>query len=129
MKGSYDDILSRIAEPPDWFDENGVPRWGAFQVGRQADLHADEVGLLSVRCRCCQTKFTVCVSMNGNDPAPESLVDIIDAGSCPYTYPPNTGHCKDGPAMWSELVNVLELWIRVRPSPVYKQIVGKQLTA
>jgi hypothetical protein len=30
MLQHYEDILSRIAEPPRWFDEQGVPRYCEF---------------------------------------------------------------------------------------------------
>jgi hypothetical protein len=40
MLQHYEDILSRIAEPPRWFDEQGVPRYCEFAPHRIANIHA-----------------------------------------------------------------------------------------
>jgi len=45
MLQHYEDILSRIAEPPRWFDEQGVPRYCEFAPHCIANIYADECAL------------------------------------------------------------------------------------
>jgi hypothetical protein len=43
MLQHYEDILSRIAEPPRGFDEHGVPRYCDFAPHRIANIYAREI--------------------------------------------------------------------------------------
>jgi hypothetical protein len=45
----YEDILSRIAEPPRWFDARGVPRYCDFAPDRIADIYTRECALQNPR--------------------------------------------------------------------------------
>jgi hypothetical protein len=40
MYRRYDDILSRIAEEPTWFDEHAVPRYCTFAPDQIANIYA-----------------------------------------------------------------------------------------
>jgi hypothetical protein len=59
MKHTFDDIRSRISEPPSWFDSNGTPRYGEFTPGASPKIYADEVALVEIACQCCNEKFLV----------------------------------------------------------------------
>jgi hypothetical protein len=47
MLQHYEDILSRIVEPPCWFHEKGVPRYGEFAPHHIANIYADECAILA----------------------------------------------------------------------------------
>ena len=122
MKHDYQDITSRIAEPPAWWDEHGVPRYGAFEPGLQADLYAEEVALLAIECQNCGHAFEVCVSgcaasdrnvlLFKSGHAIESLADLITTQHIRYGDPPNVGCCPSGPTMASVPRRVLQYWKR-----------------
>jgi DNA-directed RNA polymerase subunit N (RpoN/RPB10) len=57
MLQHYEDILSRISEPPRWFDEQGVPRYCEFAPDRIAN--ARECALLAIECQSCGRPFIV----------------------------------------------------------------------
>lgn len=115
MKKSYHDILSRISEPPSWFDEHGVPRYGQFSPEAVADVYAREVVLFEVRCQACERSFPV--SQTGRTIGdPHSLSSSIDARRLCYGDPPALGCCPAGVAMNSIPVKVLELWRRRPPA-------------
>jgi len=59
MHQSYRDIRDRIAEPPTWFDSDGVPRYGPFDPSMSPNIYADEVALLRIACQACQEQFLV----------------------------------------------------------------------
>jgi hypothetical protein len=59
MHHTFDDIRSRIAEPPAWFDSNGTPRYGEFTPGACPNIYADEVALVEIGCQACAEKFLV----------------------------------------------------------------------
>ena len=59
MKHTFDDIRSRISEPPSWFDSNGTPRYGEFTPNACPNIYADEVALVEIACQCCNEKFLV----------------------------------------------------------------------
>lgn len=52
MKDDYDDILSRIKEPPVYYDVNGCPRWEECPM-------PDLMG--RIRCQYCWQEFIVCL--------------------------------------------------------------------
>jgi hypothetical protein len=47
----YDDILSKIPEAPQWFDEHAVPRYCEFAPDRCADIHCAEAVLIRITCQ------------------------------------------------------------------------------
>lgn len=111
MKSSYHDILSRISEPPSWFDKHGVPRYEAFSPEAVADVYTREIALFEVRCQACGRVFKV--SRSGRTIGdPHSLTSSIDARRLCYGDPPAVGCCPTGAVMNSVPVRVLELWRR-----------------
>lgn len=135
MKHHYTDILSRIAEPPTWFDENGTPRYGAFHPSALPDIYAREACLLLIRCQNCGTEFQVGMSWSQSDAVlrkQPSLRSLIESGEIHYGDPPNMHCCPSGPTMNSVPVRVLEFWesdcradnwwLRVKGSPLECEI-------
>jgi hypothetical protein len=63
MHDAYDDIRSRIDEPPAWFDVHGCPRWGVSTVPRHL------MGWIA--CQACGALFFVSLAdpvyVNGLD--------------------------------------------------------------
>lgn len=41
MRASYSDITSRISEPPQWWDENGCPRYCEPHPTHRVNIYAD----------------------------------------------------------------------------------------
>lgn len=62
MLASYDDILSRIAEEPLWYDEHGVPRYEPFHHDMLSNIYADWAVLLLISCAACGRRFKVALS-------------------------------------------------------------------
>lgn len=60
---SYDDIRSRINEPPRWFDSDGVPRYVMFEP-HHATISGREAALLEIACQACGTRFVVAEPTN-----------------------------------------------------------------
>lgn len=59
MHENYDDITSRIAEPPAWYDENGTPRYGEFAPDHCPNIYARTIGLFLISCQECGKQFHV----------------------------------------------------------------------
>ena len=60
MLPNYEDILSRIAEPPRWFDEQGVPRYCEFAPHRIANIYSlsgISISRLWSRVQCRQPRI------------------------------------------------------------------------
>lgn len=116
MHQAYDDIRSRIAEAPAWWDEVGVPRYGAFSPRALADIYAEEAALAEVTCQGCGRAFAVAFSLNPYERFAardgRTLADLIRARELHYGDPPNVGCCPAGPTMNSEPRRVLEYWRR-----------------
>lgn len=113
MKNDYDDIRERIATPPLWWDEHGVPRYCAFSPRFVASIYAIEVVLLRVTCQSCERPFEVALSWNRIEEALHKrapLVDRIRMNALEYGDPPNVGCCAAGPTMNSVPRRVLEYW-------------------
>lgn len=113
MNNDYDDIRSRISEPPDWFDENAVPRYGAFHPRALSNIYADEAALLEITCQGCGERFHVALSSWAFSTSPGMEIhNLIKSGDIHYGDPPNVGCCAAGPTMNSEPRRVLEYWKR-----------------
>jgi len=113
MKRYYTDIISRIPDAPEWFDENGTPRYDEFHPDLLPDIYAREACLLVVRCQACGTEFRVGMSWSQFDAVirkERSLRDRIASNEIEYGDPPNMECCAAGPTMNSEPVRVLEFW-------------------
>jgi hypothetical protein len=95
MFQNYEDILSRIAEPPRWFDEEGVPRYCEFAPHRIANIYADECALLAIECQSCGRPFVVALDAAAANRRTfkrseewRTLADIIRSHEIHYGDPP-----------------------------------------
>lgn len=101
----FDDITSRIAEPPSWWDSNGTPRYGEFEPRQCPNIYSHAVGMFLIACQACGERFTV-----------EMHADIFDhrlktpPAKWHYGDPPNHGCVGD--TMNCEDIAVLEFWTR-----------------
>ena len=111
MHNSYDDIRNRIAQPPVWFDENGVPRYDIFKPQDGPNIYADEACLLLIRCQSCGHEFQVGLQDNRMAGGP-TLAELIRNRLIHYGDPPYIGCCGAGPTMSSVPMHVLEYWHR-----------------
>jgi len=124
MLPNYEDIISRIAEPPRWFDEQGVPRYCDFAPRRIANIHARECALLAIECQNCGRPFVVAlddraanrkvISRPGQEREWRTLADIIRSHQIQYRDPPNVECCPVGATMTSTTRRVLEYWERIQ---------------
>lgn len=115
MLPNYKDITSRIAEPPKWWDANGVPRYDDFQPGLSSNIYTDEVALLRIVCQSCAHEFDVEVvwgkfshdwTGRARTPLSQNIAFIH------YGDPPNVGCCPAGPTMNCIDLRVLQFWAR-----------------
>jgi hypothetical protein len=109
MHHYYGDILSRIAQPPKWWDEHAVPRYCQFKPNEVANIYACECVLLLIRCQSCNIPFKVAMSV---DSYVELLSKQIAKGVLHYGDPPNNECCPTGLSMNSEPDRVLQFWSR-----------------
>ena len=87
----YIDITERIAEPPKWWDEHGVPRYAEFSPYLVANIYAEEVVLVEIACQACRSLFPVAFSSQGGAGPREdgrSLADNIRSGEIHYAIRP-----------------------------------------
>lgn len=125
MKHHYHDIIER-AGPPDWWDQNGTPRYGPFD-GKESspDIYARAVALAEIRCQACGKHFIVQMSLNaytyytqyGREVDAACLPNFPDChlGAWHYGDPP--AHGCVGDTMNSEPVRIIEYWDRPRDYP------------
>jgi len=122
MHRCYADILSRIEEPPLWFDEFAVPRFDPFTPHLVANIYADEAALVRIECQGCETSFNVAftgvaaskplpsdTALDGNVPL---IRDHVRAQTLHYGDPPNIGCCASGASMNSMPRQVLQYWVK-----------------
>lgn len=112
MHHHYNDIRSRIAEEPLWFDERAVPRYEPFKPSDCACIYAQKVALVLISCQSCEREFKVCFSwdqMAGIRGVPDLWEQVKD-GSLHYGDPPNINCCPAGPTMNCNDLQVLEAW-------------------
>lgn len=115
MNLHYRDILSSVAAPPKWFDENAVPRFCDFAPDECADIYANECALVRIECQACEREFDVAISRDrASAGAFGVLADQIRSGFLGYGDPPNVECCPAGPTMSSETRRILQYWRRDR---------------
>ncbi len=110
MRHHYSDIRDRINELPMWFDEHGVPRYGAFSPDRLSNIYAREAALAEISCQSCGRPFNVAMD-NTYAGKGRGLCDEIRLGRLHYGDPPNTRCCATGATMNSVMHRVLEYWL------------------
>lgn len=116
MNHHYKDIRDAIPTPPLWWDENAVPRYCAFGPEEGANIYAEEIVLLKIRCQSCGRSFSVCMSSGTMDRARKraTLAEQVADKTIHYGDPPNVDCCPAGPTMNSEPDRVLQFWRRER---------------
>jgi hypothetical protein len=119
MHHHYDDIRSRIADEPKWFDESGVPRYCDFSPDETANIYADQIALVLIACQSCGKQFRVCMVSDMMRLVYErpSLWEQIKDGSLHYGDPPNVRCCPAGPTMNCIDIRVLEAWQKQQAEP------------
>jgi len=93
----YDDIRSRISEEPTWYDDNGVPRYGAFKP-EMLGVYDKYAILVEIECQSCTRLFLVGVGCprysfrwGQDDPILWSVERMVDGYH--YGDPPRHGNC------------------------------------
>lgn len=112
MNYHYKDIRDLIDKEPEWWDENGVPRYCDFSILRIPDIYKNECALCLIACQGCGRRFRVALSENSMravDKRP-SLAELIDKKQLEYGDPPNIGCCPGGPTMSSDMLKIIEYW-------------------
>jgi hypothetical protein len=105
----YEDILSRIAEEPIWFDEHAVPRFCDFAPDKLANIYARETALAEVTCQVCKRLFRVAFSKANWQSG--TIADAIRSRTLHFGDPPNVCCCGNM-HMNSEPRRVVEYWRR-----------------
>jgi hypothetical protein len=116
MHARYDDILSRIPEEPQWWDEHAVPRFCLFEPRLCADIHCSEAVLAEIACQNCGKLYRVALS-RGEWVAEQKgrrLCDDIVSSTLHYGDPPQ-GCCNTGASENSIPRRVVEYWRRHHP--------------
>lgn len=104
---AYDDITSRIAEEPIWW-QFGVPRYEPFHPDI-ATIYSDELALVRSRCQVCHRLFDVLAGRTQISVRDQ----IVLYGKLSVGDPPRHDRgC--GASMTSEQVWLLEYWHRPR---------------
>ncbi len=113
MNHHYQDIISRIPEPPKWWDESAVPRYCDFAPNEGANIYAHEIALVLIACQSCETEFQVAMSCDEYNVAIGKrirLAELIALRTLHYGDPPNTKCCAPGPTMNCLDYRVLQYW-------------------
>jgi hypothetical protein len=119
MKHPYDDIRSRIAEAPAWFDQSGVPRYGAFVPRQSPNIYAEQVCLMEIACQRCEKRFRVELSSTF-ELSKGRLDQAIRNRDLRYGDPPN--HRCSGDSMTSIPLRVLEFWRKPAPGEEFERV-------
>jgi len=125
MNEYYKDIISKIEEKPQWFDEHAVPRYCRFSPDYLANIYAEECALVLIQCQNCSHRFKVAFSYStmdkvrhklifGKDKKMPTLADLIKGKTLCYGDPPNIECCPAGTSMTSDSIKVLQYWSRKR---------------
>lgn len=96
MQQSYDDILSRIAEPPTWYDENGVPRYGTHHPSMAPSIYTKAVALVEIACQACLRRFLVQMISDLFTFDVDEFYALFRNGTAHYGDPPSHTHTSDG---------------------------------
>jgi len=105
MRRSYQDILSRIKDPPLWYDQDGTPRYAPFSFELCPDIYSHHVGLFRVCCQLCHKEFLVEMHANIFD-------HRIAAPPAKWHYgDPPIHDCPAGNTMNCNDLAVVEFWV------------------
>lgn len=102
MYQPYLDILDKLGEPQ-WWDENGVPRYVAFNPRECADIYNTFAALLEIRCQSCRKLFRVASTWGILDSLDDVQWDATGTIASPKSGFPkdgDSGFCRFGDAPW-----------------------------
>ena len=117
MDRGYYDIISRIPEPPLWWQEGGIPRYDAFDPTHSTGLGASEVALVEIACQHTAIRFVVAIE-GGKDRA---IAAAIRNRTLSYGDPPNVGGVVSCSS--SETLRVLQYWYSEHPEFVEDHVI------
>lgn len=124
MHNGYEDIRALTSAAPQWWDENGVPRYCEFHPKHIADIYADEAVLVTIACQSCHHKFPVAFSCSKTGRIMDAvrldiqvtdsptLRQMIENRSLHYGDPPNINCCSSGATMNCDDLFVVSYWHR-----------------
>lgn len=123
MLAKYEDIREKIKEEPQWYDENGTPRYAKFHPDLSPDIYANEVILLEITCQDCGELFFVEMDYNVNvkifDRHLESFSNRLrkwlkeeKKSWCPVHYGDPPIHDCVGDTMNCNDIRIIEFWKR-----------------
>jgi hypothetical protein len=117
MHPRYDDITSRISEPPRWWF-NGVPRYKHFEPD-DLSVSPEQVALARVACQGCETEFLIGVEKKPScqtDALAELYSGDLNVGDPPRHDHPDGSRCA-GETMGAVQIEVIEAWERASAFP------------
>lgn len=99
----YDDILSRIPEPPTWWDRHGCPRYNEPIPENCSHVYADRLTFMRIECQGCGQEFIVEFASSRMNRLNREGTEIleVDPTLLQYGDPPNIGCCSAGATMSS----------------------------
>lgn len=115
---------------PEWWDENGVPRFGTHHPTLAPSIYAYEVVLLLIRCAACGKEFAVQMDWSSMDDLRRRMIlpdgdhdaatlsAQVKSGSIHYGDPPRHAHPEPqiercaGETMNCDDIKVIEFWRR-----------------
>jgi hypothetical protein len=126
MHNGYYDITSKMSEDPQWWDENGVPRYDKFHPKHCPDIYADVVVLYLIECQSCRRKLKVSLShrflnllgisrQTASTSCSEHDMAELKLDNWSFGDPPIHGCSGGGETMTSDTIAVLEVWHRNFP--------------
>lgn len=86
-----------------------MPRYDDFQPEGSTGVYASEAVLAEIACQACETTFLVLIETAASD---LRLANQIREETLHYGDPPNAGCCGRGGSMQSEMIRVVEYWLR-----------------
>ncbi len=90
MHCAFEDIIKKCGKP-DWYDQDGVPRYGAFDPDNVSNIYADHAALLEIQCQQCRQMFIVSVHCKSYDVEYKQLL-WVTAYESKYGKKPDESH-------------------------------------
>lgn len=114
MWPDYQDVISRIVEPPTWWDSSGYPRWDEPKDGA-TNIYVDEGIVVRIGCQGCDKTFLVVYEESHYEPLlredHRGLITMAKDGDPPhYGDPPRHGCVGD--TMNSYAISTVRTWKR-----------------
>lgn len=120
MLPDYADIRALSDRGPNWFDENGVPRYAPFHP-KMLGVYDHHALLVKIRCQRCRQVFLVGEGWPTSGIRGDQLVTFDLAGIAEryhYGDPPAHGGCV-GNTMNSEPLRIVQAWTTQVPDDTY----------